>query len=254
MDEQQNIRALLDKYEAGRTSPEEEVRLIRYFKMHTDLGEWEVFRSQLLHADAWQNQAAEEAFKARLLRQFSEGKKETPVFRFSRQWINIAAGLLLLLSGFGLGRLGVGSQKKSQKQEMVALQTELESLRTMMIVALFDQPRASERIRAVRMAEELRRPADEAVQLLLRAMKEDDNLNVRLASIKALYAFRASPQVQQAFLMALSTESSPIVQLELLRIVEQLDMDRKDSFLLNLLEQNLDERVKEQIQLQLKTS
>ncbi len=251
---EKHIINLIEKYYAGQTSPEEESQLIQFFSKEEDLGNLEEYRAEFIQSDSWQTVEASEDFKARLLQQFSEPQKpKGSHLIINRNWLSIAAGVLLLITGFLLGRTSPNSST-SPNDELLALQTEVQSLRTMMIVSLFEQPRASDRIKAVRMAESLENPVEEAIGVLINAINEDPNTNVRLASIKALSAFRGVPEVQKALLSAISNQDSPIVQIELLRSIKKYNGQEKEPILLELLDQNdLDEQVKEYIQQILKS-
>ena len=66
------------------------------------------------------------------------------------------------------------------------------------------------------MVEDFEQPALEAIELLIKAMNEDENINVRLASIEVLFAFKHLPEVQQALLRSLPRQDSPMIQMELL--------------------------------------
>lgn len=250
----ESIKDLVEKYHAGLTSTEEESRLIQFFQREEDLAELEVYRSIFIQSEAWQSTEASEAFKARLLENFAELEKvKSKDLVIHRTWLTIAAGVLLLLTGFLLGKTSSGTNDVASN-ELIALQMEVQSLRTMMIVSLFEKPRASDRIKAVRMAEEMENPVAEAIEVLVKAINEDPNTNVRIASIKALAAFRDLPEVQNALLEAIGKQKSPIVQIELLRSFKAFTESKKEEVLLELLDKTeLDQQVRDQIQQMLKS-
>lgn len=252
---EKDINSLLVKYYAGQTNSEEDSTLVRYFQTGANLGDLEAFRSEFIHTEVWQSMEATEEFKGRLMQKFTEpARTHQPKLVSNRNWLRIAAGMLLILIGILLGRVSKPGQI-DQGPDMASLQNEIQSLRTMVIVSLFEQPRASERIRAVRMAEELQNPMEDAIDVLIKAINQDPNINVRLASIKALSAFNQVPGVMDALLEALPKQDSPVVQIELLRSFQNLQPAQLENSLLQLLDQpGLDERVKNQIQQMLKSS
>lgn len=217
MEEIENIKQLLEKYFAGRTSLAEEESLTLFFQNPDDLGELEIHRSTFLYNKVWQRQEAPTALKSMLLRQFEEAPMEKSFPLIPRAWVQAAATILLCILAFGWGRI---SHPALEGKELTALQSEVKSLRTMMMMALMEKPRASERIRAVQMVENIEEPALEAIELLIKAMNEDDNINVRLASIEVLFAFKHLPAVQEALLSSLPKQESPMIQLELLRLLK----------------------------------
>jgi hypothetical protein len=50
-------------------------------------------------------------------------------------------------------------------------------------------------------------------------MNEDSNTNVRLAAVNALVRFYDEPMVREALIDALSSQTDPLVQLELIQIL-----------------------------------
>ena len=246
MEETKKIKELLERYYEGKTSTEEEQGLVQFFQQPHDLGELETHRAMFQQSADWQMQTASDALKSKLFQQFETPTAPSQLIHLPRTWIRAAAAVLLCITAFGLGRM---SQSTNTDEELVGLQTEVQSLRTMMMMALIDKPRASERIRAVRMVEGLEQPALEAIELLIKAMNEDENINVRLASIEVLFAFKHLPEVQQALLLSLPHQDSPMVQMELLRMLMEAGATMDSGVLREMLsDEQLDPAIRQQLQ------
>lgn len=251
MEETEKIKALLEKYYDGTTSVEEERVLTQYFQQPHDLGELETHRAIFKHSVDWQSQTASDALQSKLFQQFETPPASAQLIQLPRTWVSLAAAVLLCITAFGLGRM---SRSTNAGEELVVLQTEVQSLRTMMMMALIDKPRASERIRAVRMVEGLEQPVFEAIELLIKAMNEDENINVRLASIEVLFAFKHLPAVQQALLRSLPSQDSPMVQMELLRMLKEAEATIDNGALQKMLnDEQLDTGIRQQLQQLLKS-
>jgi len=251
MEETKKIKDLLERYYDGKTSGEEERDLAQFFQQPHDLGELETHRAIFQQSADWQAQTASAALKSKLFQQFEASSKSAQFIHLPRTWIRAAAAVLLCITAFGLGRM---SRPTNTGEELVGLQTEVQSLRTMMMMALIDKPRASERIRAVRMVEGLEQPALEAIELLIKAMNEDENINVRLASIEVLFAFKHLPEVQRALLLSLPLQDSPMVQMELLRMLMDAGATLDYGVLQEMLkDEQLDPAIRQQLQQLLKS-
>lgn len=251
MEETEKIKALLEKYYDGTTSVEEERVLTQYFQQPHDLGELEAHRAIFKHSVDWKAQTASDALQSKVFQQLETPPASAQLIQLPRTWVRAAAAVLLCITAFGLGRM---SRSTNAGEELVVLQTEVQSLRTMMMMALIDKPRASERIRAVRMVEGLEQPALEAIELLIKAMNEDENINVRLASIEVLFAFKHLPEVQQALLRSLPRQDSPMVQMELLRMLREAEATIDNGALQKMLnDEQLDTGIRQQLQQLLKS-
>ncbi|GAA4310581.1 HEAT repeat domain-containing protein [Nibribacter koreensis] len=64
------------------------------------------------------------------------------------------------------------------------------------------------------------------MDLLIKTMSKDDNVNVRLAACEALYRFKDQKEARQAFIQALATQTDPMMQITLIDIVISLKEKR----------------------------
>ncbi len=95
-------------------------------------------------------------------------------------------------------------------------------MRQMVALSLLQQQSASERLRGVSWAYQSEPTNNEVLTALVGAVRNDPNINVRLAAVDALGAFAQNPQARQALREALPRESTPIVQVALIDLLVDL--------------------------------
>jgi len=240
---------LLEKYYEGASSLQEEATLRLFFQQEQNLGELEVYRAEFLMQTEFKNEKASPTFKAALLEQYRTDKKRKLYWIPNKQTLQIAASLLLLATAFFLGRWSDRTQSITN-QELIGLKQEINSLTLLSAQVLLKQPSARERLQGVEMLTQGDQSNTTAyLELLFKALNEDKNPNVRLASINALYNIERSPELDRLLFQSLLTQDSPILQIALLMMLKRLgvtlDADALES--LNQKE-NLDQEVQNVIQ------
>ena len=133
-----------------------------------------------------------------------------PVFQFS-------FALILLFMGLAAGYFFSGGSGRTS--EIASLRQEMISIKETLVFSLLEQQSAAERLRGVSMSANLENPDSGLLQALLDTLKADPNINVRLAAVDALYLFYGNPQVREGIISALSSESSPIIQVALIDLM-----------------------------------
>ncbi len=230
------IEALLRRYDAGETTPEEEERLARYFTAGPTPPQWAGYAAQFGYFRAQgQETVPTEALFDRIpfegpaesntaLR--VEGTAVPRVIRLS--WgMGLAASVSLLLVGFlGAWLLLRGGTPAAPTGDIVALQQEVKEMKRLVMLSLLENQSASERIRAVSYAEAL--PGlDPAVRdALIRTLDGDQNPNVRLAAAEALGRFPDSEEVRQALVGALERQPDPMLQITLIHLLVNMEEKR----------------------------
>ncbi|WP_210516765.1 zf-HC2 domain-containing protein [Hymenobacter terricola] len=143
----------------------------------------------------------------------------------------------------------------ANQQQITALAAQVGEMRQMMLLALIDNPSATERLRAVSYTKELDGAADaRVVEALLSTLNHDDNVNVRLATLEALAPLAADPTVRLGLVHALAQQQSPLVQSALADVMVQLQERRSVPRLRALLKQaDLDSTVKSKIEESIQT-
>ena len=137
--------------------------------------------------------------------------------------LGIAASILLVLVGALIGMFVI---KSGQDEQISSLKKEMDATRQAVINSLQNQSSPSQRIMGVNASFELEKADDEIITVLITTMNDDDNINVRLAAIEALYQFSSEEKVKDAFIEALATQKEPIIQLALIDILVNLKESR----------------------------
>ena len=120
-----------------------------------------------------------------------------------------------------IGReLETGSREKSQLAE---LKQEMEETKSLVLSSLKNTTSASARLNGVNVAYEKESVSEEVIQVLIKTMNEDENVNVRLAAVKALAKFSAEPGVTQALVDALGNQKEALVQIALINLMVELE-------------------------------
>lgn len=128
------------------------------------------------------------------------------------------AALLLLIGIFAGSRFPSAADDRS---EITQLRGEVRHMGQLLAISLLSQQSASERLRGVASTYQMDQPDEQVVSALLRALKFDPNVNVRLAAIDALEKFVSDPAVGREVLETLPRESSPLVQIALIDVLIQ---------------------------------
>lgn len=125
----------------------------------------------------------------------------------TRSW---QVGLASLTMGLFIGWWMLPSQ--NQKEDINQLSNEIQDMKEMMMLTLIEQPKAQERIRAVNLTSDLPKADEKVISALITTLNNDDNLNVRLASLESLLRFKDQPGVRHALIDALKMQESPLMQ------------------------------------------
>ncbi len=133
------------------------------------------------------------------------------------------------------------------RSEVRRLSAEVDAMSRIVGLSLLESPSASERLRGIGWS--TRAPADDrVVDALLASVRQDPNVNVRLAALEALARRADSPRVRSGLIEALPRERSPMLQVALIEVLQQENDDDADQAIEDLLERrDLDDDVKRQI-------
>ena len=173
-----------------------------------------------------------------------------------QQALRLAYGLSLLALGV-LGGYLLNNQKPTatpDQQQLATLTTQVEQMRQVMLLSLIKNPSATERLRAVSYTKEISGPNDRVIEALLSTLNQDDNVNVRLATLEALAELADEPKVRMGLVQSLAQQESPLVQSALADVMVQLQEKRSVQPLQRLLQQpDLNQTVKDKIKQSIKT-
>ncbi len=123
----------------------------------------------------------------------------------------IAAVLLLTAGGFFAGTWYANSDRITET-----------AMNTSLLAAKFEQASVSERIKLIQTEYDKSSENAGIEQVLMQALNNDDNVNVRLAAAGALFHFRSDPNVRKALIRSLPNQTDPNVQIALIDLLVKL--------------------------------
>ncbi len=114
----------------------------------------------------------------------------------------------------------------TDRDEIAAMHTELTNMRQMVVLSMLQQQSASERLQAVSYSRREDQLDPQVMSALVRTLRYDGSVDVRLAALDALSRHGAQPQVHKGVVDALQEQQSPLVQVALIDLmVEWRDPD-----------------------------
>jgi len=113
----------------------------------------------------------------------------------------------------------------------------VEGLRQLVALSLLQAQSPSDRLRGVSFSSQITQPDAEVEQSLLRAIRHDPNVEVRLSAVDAIEKYTGDPAVRRALVDAVAVQDSPIVQCALIDLLAQVN-DRDSVPALNKLAQD----------------
>ena len=130
------------------------------------------------------------------------------------QW---AYSVAMLLLGSFIGYYVLHSMVKGDQIEQ--LSAEMADMKQMVLLTMLDRESSTDRLRAVSLYADLDKVSDTVAMALINSLRNDSNVNVRLASIEALARYTDNPKVRQALIESISYQNSPLVQLGLAELM-----------------------------------
>ena len=124
---------------------------------------------------------------------------------------------IILLVGFVLGHWVLPDRQF--QSEAGLLMEEVQSMKKMMALTLFEQSTASDRLKAVYYTSELSQPDNMLLGALLKTLNHDPSVNVRLASLEALEPHMDDPAVRAGLIRSISNQDSPLLQMAIAEIM-----------------------------------
>lgn len=158
----------------------------------------------------------------------------------------LAYAILLLV--IGIGSVLWIERSNNENQQLQNLQTQVHELKQTMMLAMLDNPLASERIKAVSYTSNIRHLDKKVVEALLETLNSDANVNVRLSTLEALAQLGNYPEVRSGLIQSIAAQESPLVQSAIADVMLKLQEKRAVYSFKELLKQkNLDEDVRDKI-------
>lgn len=134
----------------------------------------------------------------------------------------VAAGIALLVGGTFLGILiRSGFSNSEASNELKQLHSEVSDLKKATMFTMLKDESSSGRIQAVRYVDELDKPDQNVIDVLVKTLNNDKNVNVRMAAAYALSKFADQRTVCDSLVKSLSLQSDPILQVTLINILAE---------------------------------
>jgi hypothetical protein len=161
----------------------------------------------------------------------------------------LAYNLAIILISFGCGYWFFHTGKSGeQEQQLKELTSQVHELKQTMMLALLENPSASERIRGVSYTSEIKHADKEVITALLATLNNDDNVNVRLSTLEALSHLANHPEVREGLIKSIAHQESPLMQSAIADVMLKLQEKRSVKSFEELLKQkDLDQGVREKI-------
>jgi len=155
-----------------------------------------------------------------------------------RLWINsplmqVAAGFTILIIGtfIGLKLNSIIGSSGTPDSEMAILRNEMNEMKQLVMLSMLEQESASQRIKAVSYIEEINEPDLKVILALVNTLNNDNNANVRLVAVNALFRFADDLAVRDLLIEALGTQTDPLIQIKLINMMVELEEKRSIDYL-----------------------
>ncbi|SKB83612.1 zf-HC2 domain-containing protein [Dyadobacter psychrophilus] len=168
------------------------------------------------------------------------------------QWtVQVAFSLLLVGLGWVIGNKTSQNNVSSTayQQQIETLATQVEDMKSNMMLALIENPSATERLRAVSYTSDITHADEKVIDALFTTLNNDPNVNVRLVALEALTQFAKDAAVREGLVKSLALQDSPMVQVALADVMVKLQEKGSVKELRKLLDkEGLNDLVKNKIE------
>jgi hypothetical protein len=152
-------------------------------------------------------------FISRLEKEKASYKRKTVSFKLNRNLVNIAASILLLITGTLIGYFIAKNNKVSK------LEDEIMSLKYLYTSSVLSYQTASVRLKAINFVDEDKSINPDLIPILGNILNNDENVNVRLAAANALFKYNYLNEVNRLLIESLQTQTEPVVQIALINFL-----------------------------------
>lgn len=164
---------------------------------------------------------------------------------------NLAFSIILLVIGLTTGYLlhRPGQTIVAYSKQIDSLSSQVSEMKQLMMLALLQDPSASQRIRAVSYTEDMSSVNRKVIDALFTTLNEDQNVNVRLATLEALVNLAEEPMVREGLVRSINLQESPVMQSAIADIMVKLQEKSSVQSLQKLLsKKDLNKMVKTKIE------
>ena len=157
--------------------------------------------------------------------------------------------LVLVLMSFFCGYMVFWQGKGAQQDKQLAeLSGQVNELKQMTMLAMLENPSASERMKAVSYTNELDNADQQVIAALLSTLNNDADVNVRLTTLEALAKLADHPEVREGLIRSVTQQESPLMQSAIADIMLKLQEKRAVKPLRKLLkEPGLNQGVRDKV-------
>jgi hypothetical protein len=154
-----------------------------------------------------------------------------------------AFAIVLFLLGIIAGL--VINNRNSKTEQLVA---ELQESQKTLMLTLLEQPSATTRLKAVNLTGEVGNPDSSVIDALFSTLDNDENANVRLAALEALFNYSKQPEVRLGLIKSIAHQDSPLILITLSKAMVALqEKGSVDEFRKLIDKGTLDEKAKSRI-------
>lgn len=203
--------------------------------------------SQSMKADfqqllAHENSRPRRAWLEELQRFFSQFMPGSPLGSF-------ALASMMLIVGLYLGSRWYTSPEPNQNEEIAVLSNQMEEMKEMMMLTLLEKESPSDRLKAVNMTQEMPQVSKRITDALFATLNTDENVNVRLEALDALYHYADHPDVREGLIRSIARQDSPLLQIALAEVMVALQEKKSVPALKELLDKDqVPDMIKEKLQ------
>jgi len=144
----------------------------------------------------------------------------SPLWKATSPLWKAAAAVVILASGIWIGTQ-ISSRKTLSDPERTAIHKEVKEMREELLFSLLNDESASQRIKAVSYAEDMRNPDQPVINALVHTLNDDKNVNVRLAALYSLARFSDYRSVRDSLVGSLGRQTEPLIQVVLINLLAE---------------------------------
>jgi hypothetical protein len=134
----------------------------------------------------------------------------------------VAASIALLICGTFIGLIiHTGFNNSSASNELKQLHSEVADLKKTAMFTMLKDESSSDRIQAVSYAGDLVNADENVIDVLVKTLNNDKNVNVRMAAAYALSKFANQRSVVDSLVNSLTQQTDPILQVTLINILAE---------------------------------
>lgn len=162
---------------------------------------------------------------------------------------NLALASFMLIIGLVAGNQWLKTAPGNQQAEIAELSSQMTEMKEMMMLTLLEKESPSDRLKAVNMTQEMNNASQRVTDALFTTLNTDDNVNVRLEALDALYHYADNPSVREGLIRSIAQQDSPLMQIALAEVMVALQEKKSVPALKELLDKDqVPDMIKEKLQ------